>query len=208
MKDDSSQQLDYGYHSATRWDNDYLLKPLCTIIESLNLPDKRLFEVGFGNGWIANHLAGLGYGITGIEPSTSGVSIAQTTYPQLNLQPGNAYDDLQAKFGQFPLVYSVEVIEHCQYPRKFLKAVYDLLEPGGTAIITTPYHGYIKNLVIALSAKTDSHFDPLWDEGHLRFFSEKTLKSLLLEAKFKTVDFKMTGRFAPLYKSMLAIAKK
>ena len=205
---DSNQQVDYGYHSAARWDNEYLIKPLCRIVDRINLSDKRLFEVGFGNGWIANFLSDKGYIITGIEPSASGVKIAQKAYPDLNLQVGNAYDDLQAEFGVFPVVYSVEVIEHCQYPRKFLSTIYNLVEPGGTAIITTPYHGYVKNLLIALSGKTDSHFDPLWDEGHLRFFSEKTLTALLLDAQFKSVEFIKTGRFAPIYKSMVAIAKK
>lgn len=205
---DSDLKPDYGYHGVSRWDNEYLLKPLYGVLESLDIQDKRLFEVGFGNGWIAGDLAARGYDITGIEPSESGVNIARSAYPELNLFSGNAYDDLQAEYGTYPVVYSIEVIEHCQYPRRFLKTVYDLLEPCGTAIISTPYHGYIKNLVIALLAKSDSHFDPLWDEGHLRFFSEKTLKLLLLEAKFTSIRFIKSGRMAPLYKSMIAVAKK
>ena len=208
MNQNSKLPADYGYQSSGRWDNDYLIKPLVEIIKGLKLTDKRLFEVGFGNGWIANFLTEQGYQISGIEPSPSGIAIAQNAYPSLNLKAGNAYDDLCSEFGRFPVVYSVEVIEHCQYPRKFLDTAYNLLEPGGTAIITTPYHGYLKNLVIALSAKTDTHYDPLWDEGHLRYFSEKTLTTLLLDSKFKTVKFIKTGRFAPLYKSMVAIASK
>ena len=38
------------------------------------------------------------------------------------------------------------------------KRVYDLLEPGGLAIISTPYHGYLKNLALAASGKLDSSF--------------------------------------------------
>lgn len=204
----SNAHADYGYQSAQRWDNEYLVKPLYRIIDNLHLSDRRLFEVGFGNGWIANSLSQRGYIVTGIEPSASGVQIAQKAYPDLNLQQGNAYDDLQAEYGVFPAVYSIEVIEHCQFPRRFLSTIYNLLEPAGTAIISTPYHGYIKNLVIALSGKTDAHFNPLWDEGHLRFFSEKTLASLLFDAQFKSVNILKTGRFAPVYKSMVAVAKK
>ncbi len=204
----ADKQPDYGYHSESRWDNDYLVKPLLQVLEGMQLSDKRLFEVGFGNGWIANYLAENGYEVSGIEPSASGVSIAQKAYPDLNLQPGNAYDDLQSEFGVFPVVYSVEVIEHCQYPRQFISTVYNLLEDGGRAVITTPYHGYVKNLLIALLGKTDSHFNPLWDEGHLRFFSEKTLEGLLLESNFKSVKFIKAGRFMPVYKSMVAIAVK
>ena len=208
MNVNSDQSTDYGYQGQGRWDNDYLVKPLLEIITSLNLNDRRLFEVGFGNGWIANYFGERGYQISGIEPSVSGTEIAQKAYPDLILRLGNAYDNLHSEFGSFPVVYSVEVIEHCQYPRKYLSTLYDLLDPGGTAIITTPYHGYIKNLAIALTGKTDSHFDPLWDEGHLRFFSQKTLTRLLLDTKFKSVSYVMAGRFAPLHKSMIAIATK
>ncbi len=199
---------DYKYLGAGRWQNDYLVNPLIEIIKSFGFSDKRLFEVGFGNGWTANHLAQMGYQVSGIEPSDSGVAIAQRTYPSLNLQSGNAYQDLQAKFGTFSIVYSLEVIEHVQFPRKFARSVFNLLEPSGCAIISTPYHGYVKNLIIALLGKTDSHYDPLWDDGHIRFFSEATLTTLLLEAGFSKVEFKRAGRFGPIAKSMIAIAVK
>ena len=199
---------DYTYLGSGSWDNAYLLNPLTGLINNLQLKDKRLFEVGFGNGWTANYLSNKGYLVTGIEPSTSGVSIAKKSYPNMNLQAGNVYHDLANTYGQFPVVYSLEVIEHCQFPRKFAKSVYDLLEKGGTAFVSTPYHGYIKNLVIALLGKGDSHYNPLWDDGHLRFFSEKTLTTLLIEAGFNQISFIRAGRFGPLSKSMIAIAKK
>ncbi len=199
----------YKYSNAGRcWENEYLINPLVEIIQSFDLSDRRLFEVGFGNGWTADHIANLGYQITGIEASRAGVEVAKKNYPDLHLHFGNAYDDLNSKFGRFPVVYSIEVIEHCQFPRKFIKSIYDLLQPSGRAIISTPYHGYIKNLLIALLGKTDAHYNPLWDEGHLRFFSEKTLLTLLLEAGFQDIEFKRVGRFGPLSKSMIAIAAK
>ncbi len=199
---------DYQYFGTGRWENDYLVNPLVEIINDYDLSDKRLFEVGFGNGWTANHLAQMGYHVTGIEPSKTGVEVAQKAYPSLNLKSGNIYQDLKQEFGTFPIVYSLEVIEHVQFPRKFAKSVFDLLMPGGRAIISTPYHGYIKNLVIALAGKTDSHYDPLWDDGHIRFFSEATLSTLLREAGFSKVEFKRVGRFAPIAKSMIALALK
>ena len=85
---------------------------------------------------------------------------------------------------------------------------FSLLEPGGTAIISTPYHGYIKNLVMALSGKMDAHFTALWDNGHIKFWSYKTLSALLAEAGFVDIRFERVGRIPPLAKSMIAIARK
>ncbi len=86
--------------------------------------------------------------------------------------------------------------------------LFNFLEPGGTAIVTTPYHGYLKNLVMALTGKLDAHFTALWDHGHIKFWSTKTLAQLLLEAGFVDIRFKRVGRIPALAKSMVAIARK
>jgi len=77
------------------------------------------------------------------------------------------------------------------------------LKPKGCLIITTPYHGYIKNLVLALSGKMDNHFHVLWDGGHIKFFSVKTLTALLKTEGFTDLHFNFAGRFPYLWKSML-----
>ena len=51
------------------------------------------------------------------------------------------------------LIVSQEVIEHLYAPRRFVAEMFDLLRPGGVCIVTTSYHGYFKNLVLALSGK-------------------------------------------------------
>jgi 2-polyprenyl-6-hydroxyphenyl methylase/3-demethylubiquinone-9 3-methyltransferase len=106
------------------------------------------------------------------------------------------------------LVYSLEVIEHVFAPRLFAKSLFDLVEPGGMAIVSTPFHGYLKNLAIVAAGKFDTHFDPLWDGGHIKFWSEKKLRSLLEEAGFSSVSFLRVGRIRPLAKSTLAVARK
>jgi 2-polyprenyl-6-hydroxyphenyl methylase/3-demethylubiquinone-9 3-methyltransferase len=120
--------------------------------------------------------------VTGIDPSEEGIAIVREAFPELDLHRGSAYDDLAARFGQFPAVVSLEVVEHVYYPRKYASCVYDLLEENGIAIISTPYHGYWKNLALALTGKMDDHFGPLWTHGHIKFWSRDTLSQLLREA--------------------------
>jgi 2-polyprenyl-3-methyl-5-hydroxy-6-metoxy-1,4-benzoquinol methylase len=167
-----------------------------------------LFDLGCGNGSVAALLQNDGWQVTGVDPSTEGIAAAKVAYPALNLEEGSAYDDLVESYGRFPVVLSLEVVEHVYAPRDYARTLFDLVEPGGTAIISTPYHGYWKNLALAVSGKLDRHFTALWDHGHIKFWSMETLTSLLNEAGFRDVRFRRVGRIPPLAKAMIAIARK
>ena len=69
--------------------------------------------------------------------------------------------------------------------------------------MSTPYHGYLKNLALAITGKMDAHFGPLWDGGHIKFWSRKTLSRLLEEKGFEVTDFAGCGRVPYLWMSML-----
>jgi 2-polyprenyl-6-hydroxyphenyl methylase/3-demethylubiquinone-9 3-methyltransferase len=157
---------------------------------------------------VANALSNIGWNVTGVDPSIEGITIANQSYPTLQLELGSAYDDLFSRYGQFPIVISLEVVEHVYFPRQYATTLFNLVEPGGTAIISTPYHGYWKNLVIAIFGKMDKHFTALWDNGHIKFWSVKTLRILLRDAGFKNIRFTRVGRISPFAKSMVAIANK
>lgn len=169
---------------------------------------KRIFELGCGNGAFARELVSRGFVVTGVDPSEDGVRLAGGGTLGCHFEVGSSEDDLPVKFGTFPLLISLEVIEHVYSPRTYGRCVYQLLEPGGTALISTPYHGYIKNLALALTGKMDSHFTVPWDHGHLQFWSRRTLAQLLSESGFRDVDFHLVGRVPFLAKSMIAVVTK
>jgi len=189
----------------------YLLPALLRILrkqEPQTIGSRRLFDLGCGNGSVANALHENGWRVSGIDASSDGIAQARRSYPHLDLHQASAYEDLSARFGRFPLLISLEVVEHLYYPRKFAKAAFDLLEPGGAAIISTPYHGYLKNLILALSGKMDRHFTALWDHGHIKFWSVASLSSLLQEAGFLIDAVYRIGRMPPIAKSMIVVARK
>lgn len=168
----------------------------------------RLFELGCGNGSVANVLAQQGWDVTGVDPSTEGITQANAQYPLLKLHEGSAYDDLAERYGQFPIVTSLEVVEHVYFPRQYAATLFSLIESGGTAIVSTPYHGYWKNLALSLTGKMEAHFTALWDHGHIKFWSMNSLGVLLREAGFVDIRFERVGRIPLLAKSMIAIARK
>jgi len=171
-------------------------------------PEKRAFEIGCGNGAVANLLSTLGFEVTGIDPSESGIAVARSAYPHLRLAVADAYDDLASRYGTSLLVMNLEVIEHCFYPRKFAQTFFDLIAPGGVGVLSTPYHGYLKNLALALAGKWDDHLGPLWDGGHIKFFSARSLQALLEEVGFQRIELIRVGRVPPLAKSLVAVVRR
>ena len=187
--------------------HDYLLAPIISILEKSGIQSRRMIDIGCGNGSFAAEMVKRGWDATGIDPSPSAIHFARSTYPDVPFHQASGYEDLSSKFGQFPLVTSLEVIEHVYDPRRFAATLFRCVAPGGLAIISTPYHGYWKNLALAVTGRMDQHFTPLWDEGHIKFWSIATLRTLLQETGFRSIRFVRVGRLPWLAKSMIAVAR-
>src|SRR5204863_6832166 len=108
----------------------------------------------------------------------------------------------------FDIVISTEVVEHLYAPREWALGCFAALKLGGHFICTTPYHGYWKNLLISLLGKWDAHANPLWDGGHIKLWSKRTLSELLTEAGFTDVRFRDAGRMPGIWMTMIAKAQK
>ncbi|TAX56853.1 class I SAM-dependent methyltransferase [Rhizobium leguminosarum] len=188
----------------------YILPAVVDVLESHfdGSLEKDVFDLGCGTGGAAAALAGKGYYVVGVDPSSDGIAKANGKYPELPLNVGSAYDDLSREYGTFNAVISLEVVEHVYDPKAFTSTMYDLVKPGGIAVISTPYHGYLKNLALAAMGKMDDHFMPLKDHGHIKFWSKNTLSTLLLDAGFDNVRFDYVGRIPVFAKSMIAVARK
>ena len=167
-------------------------------------------DLGCGNGHIAGRLASAGYEVTGIDASRSGINIAQQAYPNVKFIEALIDRDLgqRAALDDFDLVISSDVIEHLYRPSDLLEAAFPLLKPGGHILVGTPYHGYLKNFVLAVSGRMDSHFSALHDGGHIKFFSVKTLSQLLISHSFTDLSFSYYGRAPWLWKNMICHARK
>lgn len=196
--------VEYDYRSGELGcANHYLLPPL---LRMLDRPSGPILDLGCGNGAIARVLLSKGYDVYGVDASTSGVSVANMHAPGrfhvLDVASGQLPDALASI--RFQKLISTEVIEHLYEPRALLRlAASALASEGGELLISTPYHGYLKNLALALSNKMDAHFTALWDGGHIKFFSRKTLTVMLEEHGFSVRGFAGAGRIPWLWKSML-----
>lgn len=166
-------------------------------------------DLGCGNGYIAGCLAKLGFKVTGVDASRSGIELAKENYPQAEficaMIDGGISQFVSGE--KFDLVISSDVIEHLYKPSDLLDAASALLKPRGHLIVGTPYHGYLKNLALSLSGRMDAHFTALWDGGHVKFFSVKTLSELIAGRGFSDLRFSYYGRAPYLWKNMICHAR-
>lgn len=168
------------------------------------LGSKKLLDLGCGNGALTAQFSGVVPECIGVDFSRSGIEIARTKHPQARFECAPISEQLPIELhGQFDLVVAVEVIEHLLLPRELFARAKEALRPGGHLIVTTPYHGYLKNLALAAVGKFDSHWHPLRDYGHVKFFSETTLRALFNEQGFPVEYFDRVGRIAPFARSMI-----
>ena len=134
--------------------------------------------------------------------------LAAEACPGVTFRQMSVDDDPAALGGSFDIVVSTEVVEHLVAPRNLPAFAAKVLRPGGHLIVSTPYHGYWKNLVLSLANRWDDHWTPFWDGGHIKFWSRKTLTRLLEGEGFRVTAFIGAGRVPYLWKSMILVARK
>jgi 2-polyprenyl-3-methyl-5-hydroxy-6-metoxy-1,4-benzoquinol methylase len=187
----------------------YVVPDVLHVIERLQA--RRVLDVGAGNGALCGLLKQAGYSVAGCEYDEKGVEIARAAYPEVPFYRYGVQEeptDLLATEGKFDLVVSTEVIEHLFSPHHLPIFAARVLKDGGHLVVSTPYHGYLKNLLLSIFNKWDFHHSPLWHGGHIKFWSRRTLSKLLEEHGFEVLEFRGVGRVAYLWKSMVLVSRK
>lgn len=199
----------YSYDYATNRSghhHQYLLPPLLRLLPKGRR--LRVLDLGCGNGSLTAQIAKQGHDVTGIDSSKTGVEHARASWPGVRFE-NHGFEELTPELfgGPFDVVVSLEVIEHVYRPRDLLRTARSLLKPDGLLIVSTPYHGYLKNLAIAATGRFDHHVAVHWDGGHIKFFSVKSLTSLLADEGFVDPHFEFGGRTRWLWKTMVCASR-
>lgn len=171
-------------------------------------PGLKAMDVGCGNGFITNQISQQGIKITGVDFDQEALDIAKKAYPHLDFVRHEAEDRFPDFAQGIDMITAFEVIEHIYSPQKFLRNVFNTLKPGGYAIFSTPYHGYWKNMANSILGRWDRVFTVHWESGHIKFFSEDTLRKMLQETGFTNVTFNNAGHVPYLWKTLVVRAQK
>jgi ubiquinone/menaquinone biosynthesis C-methylase UbiE len=152
---------------------------------------ERVLDVGCGEGWFAVELARAGARVMGIDVAEEPLRRARERgaglRPELDLRLVDADGPWPLDDASVDAVWAGETIEHIADTGGWLSQARRVLRPGGRLLLSTPAHGRLTVLWLALSPRAfEAHFDPRAD--HLRFYTRSGLTRLLSEFGFQEVS--------------------
>lgn len=167
----------------------------------------RVLDAGCGDGFVTNAISKLSSvnEIWGLDISGTAIHIASRNYPHLDFKVGQV-TDLPFESNYFDAIAAVELIEHIYDVEQMFREFCRVLRLGGYFIATTSDYNLPKKVMIALFF-WDKYFHPT--NPHIRFFSKKSLETMLIKFGFTRVVHKWNGSYFNLMpKGQIMIARK
>jgi 2-polyprenyl-3-methyl-5-hydroxy-6-metoxy-1,4-benzoquinol methylase len=156
------------------------------VTEGLPESPRHIIDLGCGPGTFLGNLQKPFEHALGIDLAASQIAYAQSRYrrPGLEFRAGDV--TLLDRAERFDAAVSIEVVEHLrpEDTRRFLSAIYDLLEPGGALVLTTPSYRSLWPLLEWLV----SRIGPVdYLEQHINRFDAERLRQEVEAAGFVDV---------------------
>ena len=185
---DTSHSQDYdGYYTAENLSvPEFINQRLDEIVAGFDRyrDSNKLLEVGFGAGSLLQAATRAGWSVSGVE-------ISKTAAEHGRAQGFETFcGELgQANYanGAFDVVIASELLEHVPDPRLVAQEIARIIRPGGLFWATTPNAKGCSPRLLGLDWSVVS------PPEHLHLFSEKGLKTLLLDAGFRSVRIGTEG---------------
>lgn len=173
----------------------------------LELKNGRILDFGCGAGRLLQGIVKSfpNNQYVGADISMEGLKRAKKCLPNVEFVKIEDGKKLPFPKNEFDVIIAADVIEHVYDIPVLLSEWNRILKPNGEIVITTPYFGFIKNIIVSVLG-FEKVFDPIGP--HIRFFTDNSLKKTLEKYDFsvtKTIHF---GRFYPLFKGVLMVLKK
>ncbi len=168
-------------------------------------PGEQVLDVGCGEGQFASELLRAGVRVVGIDVAETPLLRARERDPGLDLRLTDADGPWPIEDASFDAVWAGETIEHVTDTAGWLSEVRRVLRPGGRLLLSTPAHGRLRVLWLALSRRAfEEHFDPRAD--HLRFYTRSNLTRLLGGFGFQEVSVRHAAGLPGARRLLLACA--
>ncbi len=197
---------DSGFHDGPRSIHAHVTRP---IVEQLAKAGAHtVLDLGCGNGWFTQALVRCGFEVLGVDHNEAVLRQAQAQRPSVRFEVMDVMQALPPGLSErFDAVVAIDLIDHVILPRRMVETALAALKPGGLLVVTCAYYGYAKNLALALAGRFDTRWDPLLDDGRVKFFSRANLTQLISEFELQDMHFQTVGRIPMFARSMLVAAR-
>ena len=138
-------------------------------IQAIGGSPQRILDFGCNIGSAAKLFADAGHQVVGVDISESAIRLAHAKIPMAKFELIDSESRIPFPDGSFDVCFCSEVIEHLFDVAGFIREVHRVLVKDGLFVLTAPYHGWIKNLLV-ITLNFEKHFEPTG--GHIRFFSK------------------------------------
>ena len=145
-----------------------------------------LVEVGCGTGFLLKKFHDDGWDVLGVEPDVGLCEFVQRRHKlkasPTTLEAATLPDD------SADVIVMLHVIEHVPDPLATLREVWRVLRPGGHLVIETPRYDTVAFAIFGRRERSISC------DGHIYFFTTKTLRRLCEKAGFSVRQSRAVGR--------------
>ncbi len=143
-------------------------------------PTGRVLDVGCSFGHMLMEMERRGWQTAGVEPSRVAADCAKKKIKGTVVNC--AFEDAQFDETSFDALISLYVLEHVNDPRAFLQKCFDLLRPGGEAVIRIPRTEPLFPLQRLLGRSL------MYAPMHLNDFSPRSMERLCRDLGFRAID--------------------
>jgi 2-polyprenyl-3-methyl-5-hydroxy-6-metoxy-1,4-benzoquinol methylase len=151
-----------------------------------------LLDLGCSGGLLSERVRALGHTVTGVDVlEIEGVRDRVDRFIRADLDQGLPRE--VAESGPYDIVLCADILEHVRGPEQIMRQIRDLLAPGGILIVSVPNFGHWYARTRTVLGLFDYDQRGLLDNGHVRFFTRRSLLRRLRNAGFTVVRQEATG---------------
>lgn len=170
----------------------------------------RVLDVGCGFATTSERIQKLGNEVTGIDSAPDIGSVAGKRLAHVVQADLEDFDAVTRALGpaRFDAIIFADVLEHLVWPVSTLRRYLAWLKEGGSVIVSLPNVGLWSVRLAHLAGRWEYEETGVLDRTHLRFFTRKSARWLLEQAKLDPVNVTynpgLVRPFVPAAKKMLA----
>jgi 2-polyprenyl-3-methyl-5-hydroxy-6-metoxy-1,4-benzoquinol methylase len=172
-------------------------------------PGAAVLDLGCGRGRLGAELRRLGYRVTGVDAVPAACGGAEEILDEafnFDLTDAAAASAALAE-RRFDWIVAADVLEHLVEPTAALKYYRRFLAPEGRVVISVPNVAVWFNRFRILAGRFDYAESGVMDRRHLRFFTMRSARRLLLEAGYAPVGIEtdpgIARAFAPMVRKIM-----